>query len=625
MELTQRQYQLVQCFSNNEMLTSTQLSSKLGLSSRTIREEIKNINILHEHPLIIATKSKGYQLNTTHPELSKIFAQTTQSSEYINIRNTQILKEILANETINYYDLAESFYISESTLDKIINSFNEIIHKKNPNIQIQRKNNEIVVPKDEHTRREIFSSFLIQEIHDFNFNIRNYESFFSACDLAQLTEYVRTFNDEHHLLLRDFEIFSFVLHIAIMIERINKKYEITEVPTYQVDKKAEYLATQFYEGLNKQFAITFPEKELLQLSLLFSGKISKLTHENMKEHTEFIQRMILKIDEIYNIDLSVNQTFKDNLLVHLLGLETRINTKSYLTNPLIKDIKTNFPLLYDISVFMALQIQEKYKCVLLEDEIGYLTLHLMSAMDRYQARITRKIICISSLGKAEFMFMKQKLMNCSDKLLIQVVDYLSIFEADKCKDRDVDLIISTIPLSFKPNSPLYVCDKILNDTDLEKIRQILLGDKLNNASRISKFFDEDLFFASLECTNEKEVIHILSQKLLEKGYCHEDFESKVLSRETVAPTTYGNLFAIPHPIEKCATQNIIAIGILKNPIYWQGQKTKLVLLFALSPQNDPDFDEIFESLVTLLNDINIVKELLKQESLSGFLNIFANK
>ena len=46
-------------------------------------------------------------------------------------------------------------------------------------------------------------------------------------------------------------------------------------------------------------------------------------------------------------------------------------------NPMIEDIKRRFPILFDISVYMADQIQSFYHVRLYEEEISYLTLHLM--------------------------------------------------------------------------------------------------------------------------------------------------------------------------------------------------------------------------------------------------------
>lgn len=623
MKLTKRQNQLLQCFANHDTLTSYQLSTNLSVSSRTVRNEIKVINEMFEQPIILMSKSKGYQLNLNHPQLSQLFNCENIDFENDNIRNTQILKTILTQDNVNYYDLADEFFISESTLDKIIQYFNAIIQKRYPDIAIQRKNNILLLSTDESIRRDIFSYFLVQEIHDFNFEINNYASFFTTCDLSAIKKIVVDFDNRQHLGMRDFEIFSFVLHIAIMLERVNKGREINDIEDVQTDPKADYLASKFYEVLQNELKVTLPNKELIQLSLLFSCKISKISIDNVRQYNKFIDQVLLSVYEIYNFNLTENTRFKDNLLVHLLGLESRIKTNSFLTNPLIKDIKRHFPLLYDISVYITKQIQDYFHCILLEDEIGYITLHLMNAIDHYQEKYTKRIILISALGRSELTYMKNSLTSYLTQFTIEVVKSLTLFDANQCQNDEVDLIITTFPINFKTKSPVYTCSKLLSDSDLKKINQLLSSDNKNN--ELDKFFDPDLYFYNLDLTSEEEVIHFLCQKLMEKGYCDETFETKVLNRESIAPTTYGNLFAIPHPIEKCAFRNGIAVAILKNSIQWQSQKTKLVLLFSLSPKKDKAFDDIFEKLVNLLDDIHNVKELLKQQNLTDFLKVFTNE
>lgn len=281
MKLTKRQNQLLQCFANHDTLTSYQLSTNLSVSSRTVRNEIKVINEMFEQPIILMSKSKGYQLNLNHPQLSQLFNCENIDFENDNIRNTQILKTILTQDNVNYYDLADEFFISESTLDKIIQYFNAIIQKRYPDIAIQRKNNILLLSTDESIRRDIFSYFLVQEIHDFNFEINNYASFFTTCDLSAIKKIVVDFDNRQHLGMRDFEIFSFVLHIAIMLERVNKGREINDIEDVQTDPKADYLASKFYEVLQNELKVTLPNKELIQLSLLFSCKISKISIDNV--------------------------------------------------------------------------------------------------------------------------------------------------------------------------------------------------------------------------------------------------------------------------------------------------------------------------------------------------------
>lgn len=66
-----------------------------------------------------------------------------------------------------------------------------------------------------------------------------------------------------------------------------------------------------------------------------------------------------------------------------------------MNNPLIKELQKNFPVIYDMSVFIALKIQEFFSTQLYEDEIGYITLHLMGAIERLHTSLHKNSFNLS--------------------------------------------------------------------------------------------------------------------------------------------------------------------------------------------------------------------------------------
>lgn len=194
---------------------------------------------------------------------------------------------------------------------------------------------------------------------------------------------------------------------------------------------------------------------------------------------------------------------------------------------------------------MTLKVQDYYHYFLPEDESGYTALHLMNNVNRYQKKYKREIILVASLGSTENIYISNRLISISNKLINEIRNTYS-------------------------------------------------------------FFNERLYFYDLDLKNENDIICYLCHQLNKLGYCIKNYVNKVLKKEILAPTTYGNLFAIPHPIEKVAYENKIAIAILKDNVQWQDKKVKLVLLFSLSPNKDKSIEDFFEKLIVLLNDINIV-------------------
>lgn len=74
-------------------------------------------------------KGKGYILKGGFNSIQSIIEVQTLDDDNDNIRKTNILKDVLINDYVNFYNLADEFHISESKLNTIINEFNIIIGK----------------------------------------------------------------------------------------------------------------------------------------------------------------------------------------------------------------------------------------------------------------------------------------------------------------------------------------------------------------------------------------------------------------------------------------------------------------------------------------------------------------
>lgn len=181
LQMTKRQKKLVACLHNHpsEFRRADDLAKDLQLSQRTIRNEIRQINDLFDEPFILSWKGKGYQLNPNNQLPDDVMDVESDSGS----RKFHILKQLLSCDQVNYYELADAYYISESTLDKTLQELNHIIHTRYENISIQRINSQVQIDCDEKQRRLVYSCFLVHEIQEYDFDIRNYTGFFSSCNI----------------------------------------------------------------------------------------------------------------------------------------------------------------------------------------------------------------------------------------------------------------------------------------------------------------------------------------------------------------------------------------------------------------------------------------------------------
>lgn len=610
--LTERQNEIIKLLNQYHILSADKIAKMLNVSTKTIRNEIHKINSSLNLNYIISQKGTGYLINE----------QIQLEKEYASEQNIQylILKKILNHDFYNFYELADELFISESNLQRHIKRVNEIIQKRNSSIKICRQRNQLYLNGTETEKRQITTYFLMNELNQYNFNLSMYQSLFLRIDILELQKIITEFNNAHHLNLRDVEIISLVIHVALMLERVIRGNEIINEVDF-VNDEYNHLSIQFANILQIRYEIKLNKSEIKYLSLLLAGKVPSIEENDINEVKQFIQQLIIEINESFDVDLQQDSKFADNFLIHLIGLKRRITNHTFLNNPLIKELQKNFPVIYDMSVFIALKIQEFFSTQLYEDEIGYITLHLMGAIERLHTSLHKKIVLIYPFGQAGYDYIVKKINHIHD-LEIEICCQLSMFDAFQIKEYQPDLVISFVHIEEKVGYPIYVCHNLLLEEDIENIYNILKG---NHTFKKNVFFEKELFHIYNDIENKEDVIHRLCESLYYKGYVDQQYEGLVLAREQIAPTAYGSMFAIPHAVKKAGFATRIAVALLDKPIDWNQQKVRLVFLFCLTKERNEEFDLLFEKLVGLLDESKKVRELLKCKKYEEFLELFLSE
>ena len=91
-------------------------------------------------------------------------------------------------------------------------------------------------------------------------------------------------------------------------------------------------------------------------------------------------------------------------------------------------------------------------------------------------------------------------------------------------------------------------------------------------------------------------------------------------RESIAPTCFSDLIAIPHSIKKSALKSGVCVAILKQPVTWNEYNVRLVFLFAL----DKTFDQIpklYELILDTIDNQDKYNQLIESANYSTFISI----
>lgn len=89
------------------------------------------------------------------------------------------------------------------------------------------------------------------------------------------------------------------------------------------------------------------------------------------------------IDQDTPFDLEHDTILIDGLMIHFIPLLTRLQNNSSIENPLLEEIKSQYPDLYELTVnyFSKMPIFSSYRMT--EGEWAYLAIHITAAVERY--------------------------------------------------------------------------------------------------------------------------------------------------------------------------------------------------------------------------------------------------
>lgn len=619
MQISQRQEQIIEKLSfSNLPLTAQILSKELGVSTKTIRNDIQQLNGLKEQAVILSKAGAGFYLN---PEtLSLLDREKTIDRSNLHF---ELLVQIIDQTSCDFFELADDFFISESALNRIIKELNDLISQQDQTLIIQRKNNQLFIDGEEAEKRRVFTLFLNQEIEANKLSLEKYSDYFEQIDLAKLSHLVIRFHQQENFAINDFSTISFILHVAVLLERVSKASFLNTTKPVMEDRESRLLTFKLAAILEEKFHLEIPEEELPYIYRLYSGVI--VSNDSLEELQlkEVIEDLLDSIMGIFYLDFTQDEKIVDYLLTHVSALYKRAINHQYLTNPLLEEIKSKFPFVYNISVYASAFLQRTLPIQFPEDEIAYLSLHFLSALENIRRKKKKQVLLVSPYGVGNQRIVRSYLNRIKD-FEIELSVAKSVFDINDELIKDKDLILTTEILQLETAIPIYHYQSFLTEQDLAKITQIFV-EVSQTPSVLTRFLKEELFFPHESQKTPEEAIRFLCQQLFEKEYCEADYVEKVLERESLSSTAFGNYYAIPHAIKREAKKNAVAICSLEKPIQWQGKKVKLILLLALKGERDNSFEQLFEELVMILNEPARVKRLAKQTSFEQFLSICQEK
>lgn len=634
--------------SHKEPVTSEYLAKVIGVTSRTIRNDVKTLNLELKKigVQIEANRGVGYFIDPTLGHsvtelIEEVFMLQEEEQTHAPVlpeeRVLYILKSIImADGFIATEQLANELFVSKSTVDNDLKQVEKLLEKYDLTLY-KKQNYGIKLIGNEMNIRFCLSESLA--------NMRNEQVQLENEITSDINvEVIKTITKEHiyelPFRMADLPLNNLVMHIAIAIQRIKrgKNIEAGTIELAQIENQVEYtVAKRMVDSLEDKFAIKIPNGEVAYIAIHLLGA-KHFEDKNLQEddfveligesHHQLVVDILSEINRVYRIDLREDRELIYGLGLHLRSAMNRLKYRMNLRNPLLKEIKNNYPFSFELGILAAEIIQINSHLLVNEDEMGYIAIHLEAAVERMKTKKRREvrrvaIVCASGLGTA-------KLLAASIESKFPGIDIVGTYPSYSIKNikkEAADLILSTIPVNEESPIPILHINTMLTEKDVEKVKEHISSNYLNedkNKSliKLQNLFSDDLFFTGIDKKSPNEIIKSLTTILNIKGFVDDSFQSSVLEREEISPTSIGNLVAIPHPLKPNTLGSCIAIGILKKPVKWGEHSVQLVLLLALNEKDKEEFSHLFHHIWQLVQNKKLVDELCSKENFADFIDQF---
>lgn len=500
--------------------------------------------------------------------------------------------------------------------------------------------------------------------------------FIKQCIVAAESQLNETFSDESFNAL--------LIHVAIAILRIKqgKDISIDKFELMSLKNKDEYsVAASMAKMLENKFEVVIPEDEIGYITIhLLAGNLIKLK-EIDKDNWIKIRVITFKLIENFQSDMNIKLDEDDQLfnglLQHLKPMLYRIKHDIVLQNPLIDEIKQRFENTFYVTKKNVEFIEREQNKKISEEEIGYITMHFQTAIDKIDKdKCTKDILVVCATGLGTAKFVENKIQNIFD---VNVVNTISSRELDYYIDEyekkavNIDYIITTLSLKKEKYKVIQV-NPFLLDKDIielnkylsinknksvvesridisqnskmdkilkvvEKSAIIVNRDGLNkdiertfNLERygndkpgLLEILDEDSIELNRKADNWEEAVRLGGALLLNKGIITRDYiEAMIENVKEMGP--YIVIFpgiAMPHARPEIGALGIgVSIVTLKEAVTFEnGKNNPVKIIISLAAINETSHMRALQELMNVMESDNFVNRICRLNSKEDVLRI----
>lgn len=649
--LERRLFTILEMLANNEGIVLENLSEELGVSTRSIRTYLKQLqkdipsNIVEivkddnlKYKLSIKNEEKFQEILDLNRRKKQEFSQLNNPEERVEYLINRLVE---LNEVVTIDELAEETNVGRTTLVNDLKKVDKQLKKYG--LVLKRKTNSgIKIEGDEINLRLIILEHICKSYDDAIILLEKNNISYKE-EVVKLRNEIKSNLKKIKFSFTEAIIDNLIRYIAVMLLRIKNDNKVRLVQEqYKIIRESkEYSAGKIIKNIIEESqSIKIEDLETTFLVMPLLVRNAPLYHDALRNLivgqniTSLRKEIFNRVSEFTGLILEDDEKLIKALEYHLHYALNRFALNLEYKNPMINEIKEKYKLPYEIAKIAAMVIEEKYKVKVGEDEIGYLALHFGTYIERATEKLIKinkaAVICSTGFGTAQLLIIKLR------KIIGEDIKFNSFSDGDFSSEiaSEYDMIFTTVDLNIDTDTLIVKVTSIFDESQLKgDIESQIFLNKSNkvetNAGKyiLDRMLDENLVFY-LDGNSLMENIECMLDNLIKNNIVSDDFKKRVIEREKKAGTAFGGYIALPHAVDEKVNEVIVSYGILDKLIVADGKEVGLIILMAIPSENKNSQEMIvktYEEIINLSSNKKVVQNLIKTKQYKDFERVLRRR
>ncbi len=518
-------------------------------------------------------------------------------------RRIAILKRLIHKEHLSYQQLSNDYWVSRSSIANDISYIKELFSKEG--VSLTFDNSGTYFNGNEMQIQRILKRLVLNNIE----NLENIKVLIDVDLMNMIDKNLRKEMEEKNIEIPESYIQSIVVSTLLIIQRGRRGYRINlggknQFGKFFLEFNKYPLVYELLKNLEDSRIYIFSSEEVQYLTYLIVGSGMKFFIKNKAIPNSFrseVRCLIQKVSEGIQSDLTQDSRLEEDLLIHLYQLTLRVRAHTTIVNPLLEEIKQNYPALYGVVWFVLNDFCKPYQISISEDEIGFVAIHFQAAIER--AKKLKKIlfVCPNGIGTSSFVSAKIR------RILpdIDSIETTSITKLKHLDLSDVDFIISTVDIA-KQEKPVVKISPMVTARDMKRIMNYYIDLIIDNENHQPENFDlpkkiksllsKNIFFGNFH-SKEEALSFLIDKRSFSSEEAKIKFTRSVYEREKIQSTYLDNGFAIPHGDPEQIEETNVSLIILDKPIAWENQKVDVIVLLMIREEDVKEVEPVMKLIM----------------------------